>query len=113
MVRHARYRIGIMNVGGNDPQTARVDAIQPKHREDRGECSCRTPARRREHLNDAKLFLKGAVGLAPPVVEVAGNDKGRFGRHGFPDTLRQGMYLPSPPALEQSEMDIDAMQRRK
>ena len=53
-----------MDVGGNDPQTARVDAIQPKHREHRRKCSCRTPARRSEHLDDAKLLLKRAVGLA-------------------------------------------------
>ena len=57
--------------------------------------------------------MQHAVGLAPPVVEIAGDDQRRVRRHRRADALAQRADLPLPAALEQAEVHVDAMQRRR
>ena len=61
---------------------------------------------------DAELVDEQPVRLVPPVVEVAGDDQRRIRRHRLADALAQRADLPLAPALEEPEVDVDAMQRR-
>jgi hypothetical protein len=50
------------------------------------------------------------VRLAPPIVEITGDDQRRVFWHSLADTLAQRPDLPLPPTLEESEVHIDAME---
>src|SRR5688572_3957742 len=96
----------------DDVESARVDAIEPEHRHDRREGPGGAPGYRLEHFDDAELVDERAVRLVAPVVEVAGDHERRVLRHGIADALAKRADLPPTAALEQSQVDVDAMQLR-
>ena len=60
----------------------------------------------------AELVDERPVRLVAPVVEVAGDHERRVHRHGFADALAQRLDLPLPAALEQAQVNVDAVERR-
>src|SRR5262249_60481659 len=64
-------------------------------------------------LDHAQLVLQSAIRLASPVVEVAGDDERLMHRDLVENALAEGMHLPAPPALEQAQVHVEAMQRGK
>src|ERR1051325_7524772 len=102
-----------MDRGCDHAQAPRVDAIETKNWQHGRKGARRTTMRGFEDLRQVELLLQRPVGPAPPIVEIAGDDKRRPWGNRFLDALAQRMHLPTPPALEETEMDVDAMQRRE
>src|SRR6516162_149919 len=113
VIRELGQGIGVMDCGSNDAKATSVDAIEPEHRQHGGKGPRRPSARDLEHFDHAQFLLQRAISLAPPVVEVAGDDERLVHRNLVANALAQGVHLPAPSALEQAKMDVEAMQRGK
>ena len=99
-----------MDAGVLDVELAGIDAVEAEYRQDGRKGSCRTALYLIEHLVDAQLVGEYAVALAPPVVEIAGDDQRRILRDRGANALGKRPYLPLPASLEQAKVDVDAMQ---
>src|SRR5258708_2915605 len=103
---------GVMHVRVVDVELARVDAVEPEDRQNGRERSRRPALNFLEHFVNARFVGEEAVALAPPVVEISGNDQGGVSGNRGADALGQRADLPLPAALEKSQVDVDAMQVR-
>src|SRR6516162_5396406 len=113
VIGHPVPRRSVMNVRLAHGQAACVDAIEAKYRQHRGESARRPPGDFLEYLDDPELVGERAIRLASPVVEVAGNDQRLVAGHGLADALDQRADLPLPPALEETEVYVDAVELRQ
>lgn len=65
-----------------------------------------------EHFLHVEAFIKPALGMFAPVIEIACDNQGFMMRHMTFDTITQGFDLAVPFDTDQTEMDTNHMQDR-
>ena len=101
-----------MHASVDDVELAGIDAIEAEHRQHRRKRACRASGDFLEDLVHPQFVGQESVALAPPVVEIAGNQQRCVARHGFADACDERTDLPLPATLKEPEMHVDAMQDR-
>lgn len=101
-----------MNSDRPMPEVPHVDPVEPEARRARGE-RARRPAARGSRMDFRKpaFAQQPAMGVFPPVVEVACNDECRVGGHVAGDELQEATDLVPAVRLTQRKVQADRVQR--